>query len=213
MNRPPLPSQAVSARERAADIAADVEAGPVVDRLRRRIGRSLGIGARGQISRNSRRRERDNSGSAEQKGVESFYYDRVKDLPPLPEEGAHKLDEIWANCEYFLKAVVPVAEKTMSAWRCIPTIRPRPISRGSQQIMSTLDGWKKLVGLVNSPSNCIIFDCGVTRELGEDPVEVANWFGTRDRIGHVHSAMCACACRARTIPRSRPTMATTTCWR
>jgi mannonate dehydratase len=24
------------------------------------------------------------------------------------------------------------------------------------------------------------------RELGENPVEVANWFGSRDRIGHVH---------------------------
>jgi mannonate dehydratase len=67
-----------------------------------------------------------------------------------------------------------------------PNDPPAPISRGSQQIMSTLDGWKKLVGLVDSPSNCIIFDCGVTRELGEDPVAVANWFGSRDRIGHVH---------------------------
>ena len=34
-------------------------------------------------------------------GVESFYYDRVKDLPPLPEEGAHTLDEIWANLRIF----------------------------------------------------------------------------------------------------------------
>jgi len=26
----------------------------------------------------------------------------------------------------------------------------------------------------------------VTRELGENPVAVANWFGSRSRIGHVH---------------------------
>jgi mannonate dehydratase len=119
-------------------------------------------------------------------GVESFYYDRVKDLPPLPEEGAHTLDEIWANCDYFLKAVVPVAEEAHVRLALHPNDPPAPLSRGSQQIMSTLDGWKKLVGLVNSPSNCIIFDCGVTRELGENPVEVASWFGSRDRIGHVH---------------------------
>jgi mannonate dehydratase len=119
-------------------------------------------------------------------GVESFYYDRVKDLPPLPEEGAHKLDEIWANCEYFLKAVVPVAEESHVRLALHPNDPPAPVSRGSQQIMSTLDGWKKLVGLVDSLSNCIIFDCGVTRELGENPVVVANWFGSRDRIGHVH---------------------------
>jgi len=119
-------------------------------------------------------------------GVESFYYDWVKDLPPLPEEGAHTLDEIWANCAYFLKAVVPVAAENHVRLALHPNDPPAPISRGSQQIMSTLDGWKKLVGLVDSPSNCIIFDCGVTRELGEDPVAVAGWFGSRDRIGHVH---------------------------
>jgi mannonate dehydratase len=119
-------------------------------------------------------------------GVESFYYDRVKDLRPLPEEGAHTLDEIWANCSYFLKAVVPVAEENHVRLALHPNDPPAPISRGSQQIMSTLDGWKKLVGLVDSPSNCIIFDCGVTHELGEDPVAVAGWFGARDRIGHVH---------------------------
>jgi mannonate dehydratase len=119
-------------------------------------------------------------------GVEAFYYDRVKDLPPLPEEGAHTLDEIWANCAFFLKAVVPVAEESHVRLALHPNDPPAPISRGSQQIMSTLEGWKKLVGLVDSPANCIIFDCGVTRELGENPVEVANWFGSRDRIGHVH---------------------------
>jgi mannonate dehydratase len=118
--------------------------------------------------------------------VESFYYDRVKDLPPLPDEGAHTLDEIWANCEYFLKAVVPVAVESKVRLALHPNDPPAPISRGSQQIMSTLDGWKKLITLVDSPANGIIFDCGVTRELGENPVEVANYFGTRDRIGHVH---------------------------
>ncbi len=29
-------------------------------------------------------------------------------------------------------------------------------------------------------------DCGMVRELGEDPVEVCRYFGTRDRINHMH---------------------------
>ena len=37
----------------------------------------------------------------------AFDYDRVKDLSPLEREGAHSLDEMWANVTYFLKAVVP----------------------------------------------------------------------------------------------------------
>ncbi|HEX4272277.1 MAG TPA: mannonate dehydratase [Rhizomicrobium sp.] len=118
--------------------------------------------------------------------LESFRYDRVKDLPPLPEEGTHSLDEIWTNIAYFLKAVVPVAEGANVRLALHPNDPPAPISRGSQQIMSTLDGWKKLIGIVDSPANCITFDCGVTRELGEDPVSVARYFGSRDRIGHVH---------------------------
>jgi mannonate dehydratase len=118
--------------------------------------------------------------------LESFHYDKVKDLPPLPEEGTHTLDEIWTNITYFLKAVVPVAEKASVRLALHPNDPPAPLSRGSQQIMSTLDGWKKLITVVDSPSNCIIFDCGVTHELGEDAPTVARYFGSRDRIGHVH---------------------------
>ena len=36
---------------------------------------------------------------------------KFKDLPPLPNEGAHNLDEMWKNITYFLKAVIPTAEK------------------------------------------------------------------------------------------------------
>ena len=30
------------------------------------------------------------------------------------------------------------------------------------------------------------FDCGVTREMGEDPIAVCRWLAERDRINHVH---------------------------
>jgi mannonate dehydratase len=119
-------------------------------------------------------------------GWTGFDYERMKDLPPLPEEGAHTLDEMWANITYFLKAVIPEAEKAGVRLALHPNDPPAPISRGSQQIMGTIEGWKKLVGIVNSPSNGITFDCGVTREMGGDPVEVCRWFGSRDRINHVH---------------------------
>jgi mannonate dehydratase len=111
---------------------------------------------------------------------------KFKDLPPLPNEGAHTLDQMWANITYFLKAVIPTAEKSNVRLALHPNDPPAPISRGSQQIMSTLAGWKKLISIVNSPANGITFDCGVTRELGEDPIEVCRYFGSRDRINHVH---------------------------
>jgi mannonate dehydratase len=119
-------------------------------------------------------------------GWTGFDYDRMKDLPPLAEEGAHTLDEMWANITYFLKAVIPEAEKAGVRLALHANDPPAPISRGSQQIMGTIEGWKKLISIVDSPSNGITFDCGVTREMGGDPVEVCRWFASRDRINHVH---------------------------
>ena len=119
-------------------------------------------------------------------GLTGVDYDRVKDLPPMPEEGAHSLNEMWANIAYFLTAVIPVAEKANVRLALHPNDPPFPSSRGSQQIMATLDGWKHLIEIVDSPANGITFDCGVAQELGEDPVAVCRYFGSRDRINHMH---------------------------
>jgi mannonate dehydratase len=119
-------------------------------------------------------------------GYTAFDYARMKDLPPLPKEGAHSLDEMWANVTYFLKAVVPVAVESNVRLALHPNDPPAPISRGSGQIMATVAGWKKLVAIVPSPHNGITFDCGVTREMGENPVEVCRYFLKRDCINHVH---------------------------
>jgi mannonate dehydratase len=111
---------------------------------------------------------------------------KFKDLPPLANEGAHNLTEMWANITYFLKAVIPVAEKAGVRMALHPNDPPAPISRGSQQIMGTVDGWKHMVGIVDSPANGITFDCGVTREMGSDAIATADWFASRKKINHCH---------------------------
>jgi mannonate dehydratase len=116
----------------------------------------------------------------------AFDYESIKDLPPLPEEGAHTAAAMWDNITYFLKAVIPAAEEAGVRLALHPNDPPAPISRGSEQIMGSIDGWKKLVELVDSTANGITFDCGVTREMGGDPVETAKYFGDLDRINHVH---------------------------
>jgi mannonate dehydratase len=109
-----------------------------------------------------------------------------KDLPALEREGAHSLDEMWSTITYFLKKVIPECEKAGVRLALHPNDPPAPISRKSQQIMGTVDGWKKLIDIVKSPCNGITFDCGVTKEMGQDPVEVCRYFASRDRINHVH---------------------------
>jgi len=119
-------------------------------------------------------------------GLTAFDYDRVRDLPPLAAEGTHSLDEMWANVTYFLKAVVPVAEESGVRLALHPNDPPAPLGRGSGQIMGSVERWKRLVDIVPSKSNGITFDCGVTREMGHDPVDVCRYFGNRDCINHVH---------------------------
>ncbi len=119
-------------------------------------------------------------------GYTGFDYEKMKGLPPRENEGAHTLDEMWKNITYFLKAVIPVAEKAGVRMALHPNDPPAPLSRGSQQIMGTLAGWKHLIEIVNSPANGITFDCGVTREMGEDPVAVCRYFASRKRINHMH---------------------------
>ena len=115
-----------------------------------------------------------------------FDYTKMKDLPPIEREGAHNLEEMWGTIAYFLKAVVPVAEQAGVRLALHPNDPPAPLSRGSQQIMGSVEGWKRLIEIVPSKSNGITFDCGVTREMGHDPVEVCRYFQSRDRINHVH---------------------------
>src|SRR3569833_2473086 len=107
-------------------------------------------------------------------------------LPPLPAEGTHTYEDTWKNMTYFLKEVIPVAEKNNVVMSVHPNDPPPPMSRGSAQVLNSFNDWKRLVLLVNSPSNCMTWDCGVTRELGEDPIVVGNWLASRNRIGQVH---------------------------
>ena len=99
---------------------------------------------------------------------------------------AHNLEEMFANVTWFLKAAVPAAEKAGVRLALHPNDPPAPISRGSQQIMGSLAGWKRLIDIVKSPANGITYDSGVTREMGEDPVAVAEYFASRKQINHVH---------------------------
>ena len=120
-------------------------------------------------------------------GMTEFKYDRMKDLPPLASDGApQNYEDTWKNIGYFLREVIPVAEKNNVVMSVHPNDPPAPYSRGSAQVLNSFNDWKRLVETVNSPSNCMTWDCGVTRELGEDPLVVGNWLASRNRIGQVH---------------------------
>ena len=119
-------------------------------------------------------------------GYTGYRYENVKDLPPIPEIGTHDADSLWENLTYLLKAIIPVAEASNVRMALHPNDPPVPLSRGNEQIMATYDDWKRLIKIVDSPSNGVTYHSGVTSEIDVDPVEVCKYFGDRDRINHVH---------------------------
>jgi mannonate dehydratase len=119
-------------------------------------------------------------------GYTAYDYTLSKDLPPKDGVGTHTRTEQLERARRFLKAVVPEAEKANVRLALHPNDPPVPLSRGSEQLMGTVAPRKEYLGLVESPFNGMTFDCGVTREMGEDPVAVCRWLGERDRINHVH---------------------------
>jgi mannonate dehydratase len=119
-------------------------------------------------------------------GYTAYDYELSKALPPRDGVGTHTRAEQLKRAEHFLTAVVPEAEKAGVRLALHPNDPPVPMSRGSEQLMATFAHWKAYLDLVKSPFNGLTFDCGVTREIGEDPVAVCRYLGERDRINHVH---------------------------
>lgn len=119
-------------------------------------------------------------------GLTAYDYELSKSLPPQENVGTHKRADQLKRAEHFLKAIVPEAEKAKVRLALHPNDPPVPLSRGSEQIMASVEQWKQYLNLVKSPYNGMTFDCGVTREMGEDPVAVCKYLGERDVINHVH---------------------------
>ncbi|HEY2944931.1 MAG TPA: mannonate dehydratase [Vicinamibacteria bacterium] len=119
-------------------------------------------------------------------GYTAYDYELSKSLPPLEGVGTHTRAAQLERAERFLKAVVPEAEKANVRLALHPNDPPVPRSRGSEQLMDSVEHWKEYLDLVKSPFNGMTFDCGVTREMGEDPVAVCRYLGDRDVINHVH---------------------------
>jgi len=119
-------------------------------------------------------------------GITAFDYDRGKNAPPKPAIGTYTAEQLWANLTYFLKAIIPVAEKAGVRMALHPNDPGVPISHGSAQIIATFDDWKRLVNIVKSPSNGMTFDCGVSREMGYNPIEVFRYLRARDCVNQIH---------------------------
>jgi mannonate dehydratase len=120
-------------------------------------------------------------------GYTAFDYSRAKNLPLLEGEKVLSAGELWNNYTYFLKKVIPVAEKAGVRMAVHPNDPPAPKTRGgSAQILTTFHDFKRLINIVDSPSNGMTGHPGYYNELGIDGLKVLRYLGHRDRINHLH---------------------------
>lgn len=117
---------------------------------------------------------------------QAFDYDRIKDLPVLPDIGEHSAEELWERYEYFLKAVVPVAEEVGIRLAVHPNDPPAPIFRGCEQILGSIEGLKRLIDFMPVPTNGITWHSGVFTEMGGNAVNQIPVFMKNDQINHIH---------------------------
>jgi mannonate dehydratase len=117
--------------------------------------------------------------------VTAFDYDDVKDLA-LTEYGEVSEDTMWQNMQYFLKAVVPEAEKNGIKLALHPDDPPVPKIRGIARIMTSANAFKRLIELYPSPNNGLTLCQGTCATMGEDIPSVIRYFGKRGKIFFVH---------------------------
>jgi mannonate dehydratase len=107
--------------------------------------------------------------------------------PEMPHPAGLGADETWANLEYLLRAVVPVADEVGVRLALHPNDPPPPTSRGAAQVLSNLEGMQRLIDLVPGAANGITLCQGSFAEWpGMEIADAIRYFGSRDRIHHVH---------------------------
>jgi len=117
--------------------------------------------------------------------VSSFTYEAAKNQP-LTSFGEFSAETMWKNLDYFLKAVVPEAEKTGIKLALHPDDPPVDKLRGISRIMTSADAFKRMLALYPSPNNGITMCQGSFATMGEDIPTVVKYFGERNKIFFVH---------------------------
>lgn len=115
----------------------------------------------------------------------AFHYDLVKDAP-LTEAGIVSADSMWKNLEYFLKAVVPVAEENGVHLAVHPDDPPVPTLRGISRILVKPEAFDRLMNLVPSANNGITMCQGSFSAMGGDIPALIRHFGKQKKIFFAH---------------------------
>jgi mannonate dehydratase len=111
-----------------------------------------------------------------------------RDIPntPLTTHGFVSKETMWKNLDYFLRAVIPEAEKIGMKLAMHPDDPQIDQISGISRIMTSVENFKRLIEMYPSPNNGITFCQGNFSLMGTNLIEAINYFGKRKLIHFVH---------------------------
>jgi mannonate dehydratase len=95
-------------------------------------------------------------------------------------------EKIWSNLEYFLKAVIPVAEKFKVNMALHPDDPPISPLRGIGRILTSAKNYRRVLAMVPSPVNGITFCQANFKAMGEDIEALAREWCRQKKIFFIH---------------------------
>ena len=116
----------------------------------------------------------------------SEFDDRAARQQGLTQWGEVSEEKIWTNLEYFLKAVIPVAEKAGVKMALHPDDPPLSPLRGIGRILTSAANYRRALNMVPSPVNGVTFCQANFKLMGEDIAALAREWCRETKIFFVH---------------------------
>jgi len=117
--------------------------------------------------------------------VTAFDYEEVKNAP-LTEYGVVSKEKLWETLTYFLKAVMPEAEKIGMKLAMHPDDPQVDSIKGISRIMTSVENFKRMTDIYPSKYNGITMCQGNFSLMGVDIPTTVKYFGKKGLIHFVH---------------------------
>ena len=116
----------------------------------------------------------------------SEFNSAIAEKQGLTEWGEISERRIWTNLEYFLKAVIPVAEQHGVKMALHPDDPPLSPLRGIGRILTSAVNYRRIMDMVPSPANGITFCQANFKLMGEDIEALVREWCAQEKIFFVH---------------------------
>jgi D-mannonate dehydratase len=111
---------------------------------------------------------------------------RAAERMGLTEAGQVPEDRVWASLEYFLKAVIPAAEKANVKMALHPDDPPHSPLRGIARIVTSAANYRRILDMAPSPVHGITYCQANFKLMGEDIAALAQEWIAQKKIFFVH---------------------------